>query len=95
MTLLRGVGELHVKDGSRIEISCEIANFPRPVTFVTWYKDGLVSKIEREEGEKGPCTSSSENLQTGSLHVVDFWTTWDHKSSWFAGKYELQVPAKE
>ena len=49
---LRGVGELHVKDGSRIEISCEIANFPRPITFVTWYKDGMVSEraSEKERG---------------------------------------------
>ena len=44
MFLSRGAGELHVRDGSRIEIACEIANFPRPLSFVTWYKDGLVSE---------------------------------------------------
>ncbi|TRY67431.1 hypothetical protein TCAL_05246 [Tigriopus californicus] len=36
---MQGGPELHIKFGSRINISCEISNFPKPITYIVWYKD--------------------------------------------------------
>ena len=33
---MHGGSELHIKHGSRINISCEIANFPNAINYILW-----------------------------------------------------------
>lgn len=40
---LNGGPELHIKHGSRINITCEIENYPKSINYVTWFKNGKVS----------------------------------------------------
>lgn len=99
---LRGVGELHVKDGSRIEISCEIANFPRPITFVTWYKDGKSlhgSPRHRVSlrPKPAPPTNSSSSASSSSSSYPDFVSSIvvEHATEVDSGKYGCDSEAGE
>lgn len=39
---LSGAPELHIKHGSRINLTCQIDNYPKSIYYLTWYKDGKV-----------------------------------------------------
>ena len=41
---VNGGPELHIKHGSRINISCEIENYPNEISYVVWYKDDKVNR---------------------------------------------------
>ena len=44
---LNGGLSLHIRTGSRINISCQIENYPKTIRYVTWFKDGRVNKAKQ------------------------------------------------
>lgn len=40
--VVRGGQELHVKEGSTLNLTCEISGYPKAIHYVTWYKDDKV-----------------------------------------------------
>ncbi len=42
ITLHGGGPDLHIQHGSQINVSCEIQNYPGPISYVMWYKGDKV-----------------------------------------------------